>query len=569
MAEGNRTGFRTRRAAERLSVGPALGMSLMDSFGITDIIDKTCGFHGESALSPGNAVKAICGTMFTDNKRKALYNVEGFYSYAPVSRLFGPEVEHSSLNDSTLGRCLDRVFESGTTEMFNDISNHVHTSLRLDSRFLHLDTSNVTVFKNPKMEQDEYGPKAAHGHAKDGHDERLQYSFESIVDEHGLQLYMKAHDGNADDGRMAMEALRFMESRLNNQKVCLVADCKIVYEDMVNRLIWNNYPFVSKCPENFGDNARRRVLDIVRDRDFTYIGRIGKRKDSPEFEVCDLDLKANDETLRFLAYRIVGGSDERSMDYYRNHCGKKVTTTLKRLMKQDFACKDDASSATDKVLKELSVYPFRISYGIVEKVIREKRTSRGRPRKDEPPPKEIDRYRIEATWELDEDLAEIMAEDHSIRVLVTTLPRAEPEDGDETRDPKDGDPFEGATMRDVMRIYLGQWRVESIFGEYKSNIGADTVFLQTNRRVEVLLFMVAIAAMIRSVIKLLLGRNRTRGSPVPNGVTAKRFFFLTSNMFIEIDRSDGMIVLDGSDDDCIMLEEACAALYLDPSKLLG
>lgn len=87
--------------------------------------------------------------------------------------------------------------------------------------------------------------------------------------------------------------------------------------------------------------------------------------------------------------------------------------------------------------------------------------------------------------------------------------------------------------------------------------------LQTNRRVEVLLFMVAIAAMMRGVIKLLLRRNRARGSPVPNGVTVKRFFFLTSNMFIEVDRSDGMIVLDGSDDDCIMLEEACAALDPD------
>jgi hypothetical protein len=124
-------------------------------------------------------------------------------------------------------------------------------------------------------------------------------------------------------------------------------------------------------------------------------------------------------------------------------------------------------------------------------------------------------------------------------------------------------------MRDVMRIHLGQWRVESIFGEYKSNICADTVFLQTNRRVEVLLFIVAMAAMVRAIIKLLLRENRTRGSPVPNGVTAKRFFFLTSNMFIEVDRSDDMIVLDGSDDDCIMLEEACAALDLDPSKLLG
>ena len=74
--------------------------------------------------------------------------------------------------------------------------------------------------------------------------------------------------------------------------------------------------------------------------------------------------------------------------------------------------------------------------------------------------------------------------------------------------------------------------------------------------------------MERQVVSMAEG-NRTRGSPVPNGVTAKRFFFLTSNMFIEIYRSDGMIVLDGSDDDCIMLEEACAALYLNPSKLLG
>ena len=569
MTEGNRTGFRTRRAAERLSVGPALGMSLMDFFGITEIIDKTCGFHGESALSPGNAVKAICGTMFTDNKRKALYNVEGFYSYAPVSRLFGPDVEHSSLNDSTLGRCLDKVFESGTTEMFNDIANHVHTHLQLESRFLHLDASNITVYGNPDKEQDECGPRAAFGHAKDGHHERLQYNFESIVDEHGLQLYMKAHDGNTDDGRMAMEALRFMESRLNDQKVCLVADCKVVYEEMVNRLIWNDYPFVSKCPESFGDNVRRRVLDAVRDREFTPIGKIGKRRDSPEFEVCDLDLKANDETLRFLAYRMVGGSDERSIGYYRNHCGKIVETTLKRLMRQDFACEDDARATTEEVIKGLSEHPFHISYNIMEKMIREKRTSRGRPRKDEPPPKETARYRIETTWEFDENLAETMAEDHNIRVLVTTLPRAKPEDGDETSDSKDRDPFEGATMRDVMRIYLGQWRIESIFGEYKSNIGADTIFLQTNRRVEVLLFMVAIAAMVRGIIKLMLRANRARGSAVPSGVTAKRFFFLTSNMFIEIDRSDGMIVLDGSDDDCTMLEEACAALNLDPSKLLG
>ena len=120
-----------------------------------------------------------------------------------------------------------------------------------------------------------------------------------------------------------------------------------------------------------------------------------------------------------------------------------------------------------------------------------------------------------------------------------------------------------------MRIYLGQWRVERIFGEYKSGVGADAIFLQTNRRVEALLFMIVIAVMVRRIIQLLLKRNRTRGSPVPKGVTAKRFFFLTSNMFVEVDRSDGMVVLDGSDDDCDMLEAACVALSLDPSKLLG
>ena len=95
-----------------------------------------------------------------------------------------------------------------------------------------------------------------------------------------------------------------------------------------------------------------------------------------------------------------------------------------------------------------------------------KRQKRGRPKKDEPPPEDIIRYRVEADWTFDEELAKRMAEDYNIRVIVTSLPRAKPEGGDDTKDTVNGDPFEGAMMRDVMSIYLGQWRVERIFGEY-------------------------------------------------------------------------------------------------------
>ena len=113
MVEGNKTGFRTRRAAERLSVGPALGMSLMDSFGITEIIDRTCGHHGESALSPGNAVKAICGTMFTDNKRKALYNVEDSTPVHPYPGSSDPRwsIRHSTIRHwgDVWTRCSNRA----------------------------------------------------------------------------------------------------------------------------------------------------------------------------------------------------------------------------------------------------------------------------------------------------------------------------------------------------------------------------------------------------------------------------------------------------------------------------
>ncbi|MCQ2071390.1 MAG: IS1634 family transposase, partial [archaeon] len=525
-----------RQSNRRLGAAQALGMAVFDSFGIAELIDEACGFEGERNLSPGNAVKAICGTMFTENRRQALSNIENFYSYAPVGRLFRCRDDPSSLNDTTLGRCMDEIHSVGTTELFYSISCRIHSALTLVSRILHLDASNITVYKNPatlEEESEEDAIRAMFGKPKDGKDDLLQINFEAIVDEHGLQRYLKCHDGNKADSTMAMEAVQFMKRKFKTDRPILIADSKIVYDEMVCELADSRIPFISKCPENFGNKVRAKIVDLCRGQEFTPIGRLGKRKDSPEYEIFDTRHEVEGDTLRFIAYRCIGGRNDRSIDYYRVHGGKKMESLLGKYRRKEFNCEVDATNEFLLSLGKASEFPFDIRYTVRSETRPGKRKTRGRPRAGECPPPDVTVWKVDCEWEFNEIRAQQMAEDYNIRVIITSLPRADESEEDLRR---------GASGKDVLKLYLNQFVVENCFREYKSRMGADTLFFQDTRRMEVLLFIIALGAMIRNIIQLVL-RDKGAGCVcIPKDITAQRLFRMLTNMLIELDPSQDAVI---------------------------
>lgn len=118
---------------------------------------------------------------------------------------------------------------------------------------------------------------------------------------------------------MDTDALELMADFMSDNRIVAVADCKLVNEDTVNSLIWNNIPFVSKCPDNYAEKVRSFIVKEAMDKGFTPTG-----VSAGGTMLRNTDLRSRcrreREKLRFIVYR---ESDiEHSLDYYRRKVGR-------------------------------------------------------------------------------------------------------------------------------------------------------------------------------------------------------------------------------------------------------
>ena len=546
---------------EAIGAGPALGMALMEAVGIPDFIDSQTEWdRDQRVLSPGQACKAICGTMFTENIKRSLTKVQGFYSYAPVDSLFGEYVDHTSLNDVSLGRAMDTIYDADVERLFFNISARVKAAYQILSRFYHFDATNVTIARGPEDEYDvdEGVPIPKLGKPKDNTTGRVQYNLQAVVDDNGFPVYQKVHDGNRADCAMDMDALDFLGDVMADERIIAVADCKIVNEDAVNRLIWSNIPFVSKCPDNFGCKAKASVIDEACANGFGYVGRIGKRNDAPEYEAYDTYMTANGERLRFVAYREVGV--KHSLNFYTKNVAKTVDSMISAVMKKDFACEKDAMLEVKRLMRRMRDRPFDLHVTTECNTVRMKRSRRGRPMKGEAPPETVEVWKLVVTKTFDESRATEMAKRRDVRAIITSVPYAE-----RTCDCV----ADGCSTRDILAIYMNQWRVENIFGEMKSKLGADKVFFESPKRETVMLFLISLAVLIRRLMQHLLRAEYGKGFGIPRNITAYGAFSMIQNTSVRMDRISRRIYLDGPQEEKQAVRDFARILNIDPVRLVG
>jgi transposase len=523
-------------------------MSLWDSLGITKKIDDACEWdRKQRVLSPGMALKSIAGTMFTENPKQAMHNVSLFYSGSPPEMLFGSKVTDDSLSDSALGRALETVFKTDTEELFCSICAGVKAQIGTDPRMYHFDPTNVTVSRSPGEEYKdvpENAPIPKLGRPKDA-DERgnVQYNVSCAVDEFGMPAYVRTYDGNTDDTRMISDAVRFVEKLLGDKRMIAVGDGKMVHRDLVDHMCTHGTHFVSKPPMNFAGGVREKVVGEAFGKKFVHIGAIGSRKKSPVFEACDIDANCNGRDLRFIVYRRT--DREKQIRHMKRVEGKLLEEASVSLAYMTFPTEKEAHAAYREAIKGLAGRSYDI-----KPTFRSRRSVK---------------YGNGTEWKatfksvFNQKAAEkIAAED--VGVIITSLLRP---------DAANEDPAASATAYDVMRIYFGQWKIENLFGTMKSGMGADNVFFQNPQREAVMIFIIALAALVRSVVKMRLRSERGKEFGVPRNITTERMLLLTQNVRVKYDRTNGRIYLDGSPKDRERALSFADALDIDPVALLG
>jgi transposase len=175
---------------------------MFEELGMTEVIDQaTQQDPAMRIVTTGHAVKAMVlnGLGFVN---QPLYLVPHFFHNKPLPRLIAPGIEASHLNDDTLGRALDTLYDYGVTALYSLIAATAARRLGLTPPFTHLDTTSFHVDGRYHSHEvpDEQVVHITPGYSRDHRPDLNQVMLELIVEHQaGIPVLMKPLSGNSRD----------------------------------------------------------------------------------------------------------------------------------------------------------------------------------------------------------------------------------------------------------------------------------------------------------------------------------------------------------------------------------
>ena len=535
----------TTEPYEAIQFAPALAMAMLESVGIRRLLDDEAKGIDPSLrnLSTGMAAKAMIGTMFTEGVRKPLYRIGDQYATAPVDKLFGNFVEHRTLSDTNLSAKLDTIFQMDREEVLWRIHTMLCERIGLSTDIYRFDSTNFPFYG---VAYEDYSDGAIPKHSKTSKTKRYdlrQKNVQAICDGNGLLMTTRCYDGNVSDVVMDMDSLDFLAKHIDCSRSYVCADCKLALAGPILKTIDLDLGFVTKCPQRFANLIRD---DIVRSVMLGWMDESAEHEGRYIYDThSEVELDGKVVDLRFVAYRLPNAYSD-AVKFYRTKAFSAMESRLVSLKRELFHCEKDAREAFDIVMGTDKEGIFRSE---VDVFIDE------RKRKEDP---EGPCWRAYfRNLRIDDDSLDRAASEYSINVLITNLPSADAS-ADNLR-------F-GATVDDIVDIYLGEFSIEHVFRLGKSGLGVDHMFLHTPSRQDAVVFLTSIASMISKAIDIVLKRTTPKGKKT---LTMKSISDRKAGTVLRYHRErDGVTIL-GEPGDQEFIFGILERLDIEPDLLLG
>ena len=464
---------------------------MCDELGLVELIDDACGEQDPNKyLTFGQCVKCMImnGLGFIG---RTLYLYSEYFGDKPLEHLIGSPLEPEQIDNNVLGRCLDKLFSLGVTELFTQISLKAVKVLGLKVKSVHIDSSSFHVDGNynSDLEQDDHRIKITRGYSRDHRPELNQVVLQLISSNEGnLPLFMQAASGNASDKtaftKIISEHVLSFQSALENRY--FVGDSALYTPASLEALKLAGSLFVTRVPSqlNKEKGAVKQALaacliDVCEGyKGFELEEDYGGVKQRWIVLLSEAAQKREGKTLRKKFLK----------------SGEKELRDFEKLCQEVFACEKDANRRFDKFvnrLKYLALKDFRLSCF-------RKHGSVGRPKKDKAPEKKF--YKIQATPYSSIDSFSDLERQKGFFVLSTN--------------DLDRDSF---PMEEVLKTYKSQQSVERGFRFLKSpDFLVSSLFLKKPERIEALLMIMTLCLLVYSAIEYKIRAN----------LKAKREFFL-------------------------------------------
>ena len=447
---------------------------MFDELGIADLIDTSMPKSRNHLLSHSTVIKAMClnGLGFNESR---LYLYADYFENLPTERLLGEGILPENINDDVLGRTLDKIYEYGCTELFNQIVLKAMKKVSFGAHILHTDTTSFSLHGNYENLDPEFNTiEITYGHPKDMRWDLKQFVLSMVCNQEGIPLFVKALSGNTSDKTTLVETVKKIQNGLKlDDKVYHIADSAIYSDDNITEL-GEHTLWITRVPATITEVKDLLNADV-------------------ELKVCkDVRYSYYETTSSYGGMRqkwILFQSKEmkkRKEKTYDGNVEKNLKTaqkSLNKLKKMEYACEEDANRAAEKWLEEHQMYLFKQLS--IELKSRRMNGKRGRPKKGE----ELETcYRVVAKIEVDEQAIADEREKLGRFILATN----------------DLD----LTAEEILSYYKSQSKIERGFRFLKDkSFHVSEVYLKKESRIEALAMIMVLSLFLYSIAQWKLRKS--------------------------------------------------------------
>ena len=282
-----------------------------DNIGLVEVINQLV--PTEIAVDPGTIVLGMI--LDTLSGRSPLYRLEEFFAHQDTALLVGQAIAPDAFNDDTVGRVLERLYDTGTMKVFTACAVRADQAFHFDKRYVHCDTTSVSVYGDylpPEDQQEHEVPfTITHGYSKDQRPDLKQFVFATLCVDRAVPIWGTPEDGNASDKTVNNTLLSNIATFLGKHGVApgayiYVADAALVTEDTLAAL--GDTLFITRLPATYNE-CGRLIAEAVAHNAWEDVGVLAHTKPTKHRPATAYKASEGEVTLYGTAYRAVVVAD--------------------------------------------------------------------------------------------------------------------------------------------------------------------------------------------------------------------------------------------------------------------
>ena len=461
-----------------------------DQLGLVSLINHYV--PTEMEVDAGTVVLAL--VLDTLSGRSPLYRLEEFFAQQDSELLLGKMVPPQALNDDTVGRVLDRLYDFGTMRLFTACAVRAATRFGLEHRYVHFDTTSRSVWGEYQYAETQDLPfQVTYGYSKDKRPDLKQFVLSTLCVDRAVPIWGKPEDGNASDKTLNTTLLSELARLLADYGVqpgayIYIADAALVTEDNLTAL--RDTYFITRLPATYSECGRIIEETVARNQweEGGVLAQTQPTKHRPgtSYKVAEGDVTLYGKTYRAVVVHSSSQDQQRQKRLERELQASCATleATVREAARQEYFCRADAEAAAIKLRALQSAY-----HGVTVDVEEHPTYGPGRPSAKQPRVVKALRYGLHVTLHERSEVIARKRQEAGCFVLLTNVPTV-------------GEMAHRA--RAVLQAYKEQHGIEQNYGFLKDPLIVNSLCLKKPERIEALGLVLLLALLLWRLVERTL-----------------------------------------------------------------